>query len=231
LSKGKLKKFEEMLGFKNVVQPTFEEALSKNYPLKGNWNTEFFRNENPVILELGCGKGEYTVELAKKYPHVNFIGVDIKGARIWKGAKAAREQEITNAAFLRTRIDFIETFFGKDEISEIWITFPDPQPKKPLKRLTSSRFLNRYRNLLIGSGLIHLKTDSEALFHYTRSLALNNGLLIEYQTQDIHNDQYADPHLKIKTFYEHMWLQEGLPIHYIRFRLSDKEIKEPPDEI
>jgi len=213
LSKGKLKKFEEMLTFTNVVQPTFEEAIGKNHPLKGNWNRDFFKNNKPLVLELGCGKGEYTVELARKYPENNFIGIDIKGARIWRGAKTAKEQGINNAAFLRTRIDFIESFFIRDEIEAIWITFPDPQLKKPLKRLTSSRFLNRYRNLLINNGLIHLKTDNPELFHYTRSLALYNNLTIEYQTEDLYNDNPSDADLGIKTFYEQMWLQKGFNIH------------------
>jgi tRNA (guanine-N7-)-methyltransferase len=231
LSKGKLQKFEEILSFSNVIQPAFEEAFSSNYHLKGKWNTKFFGNGKPVVLELGCGRGEYTVELAKRYPDKNFLGIDIKGARIWKGAKAALDLGLKNAGFLRTRIDFIENFFAADEILEIWLTFPDPQLKKDLKKLTSSRFLNRYRKLMISNGLIHLKTDSPEMFNYTKNLARFNGLAIEFETQDIHSRKYEDEDLYIKTYYEQLWLKESLSIHYIRFRLPDIEIEEPPDEI
>jgi tRNA (guanine-N7-)-methyltransferase len=231
LSKGKLQKFGELNSFSNVLQPTLNEVLNTNYFLKGKWNQNFFLNDNPIVLELGCGKGEYTVELAKRIPGKNFLGVDIKGARMWKGAKIALEESLQNAAFLRTRIDFIESFFARNEIHEIWITFPDPQPRKRLKRLTSSRFLNRYRKFLNDKGTIHLKTDDAELYRYTKMLAEFNQLPIEFATENLYNPDCADDILSIKTYYENMWLQAGMPIHYLRFRLfSDQSIIEPPDE-
>lgn len=230
MPKGKIKKFNELRSFSNVLQPSLEEVLNTSYFLKGKWSRNFFKNNKPITLELGCGKGEYTVALAKLYPERNFLGIDIKGARIWKGAKIAMNECIENAGFLRSRIDFIESFFAPDEISEIFITFPDPQPSKKKKRLTSSRFLNRYRKFLIHEGVIHLKTDNTELFRYTKILAECNGLPIEFATENLYNANCNDDILNIKTFYENIWLQAGLPIHYIRFRLySDRSIIEPTD--
>ena len=231
MSKGKLEKFKEMESFSNVLQPPFEEIFNNDFYLKGKWSNHFFGNENPITLELGCGKGEYTVGLAKHYPERNFIGIDIKGARIWKGAKNALNEGIGNAVFLRTRIDFIESFFTTGEVQEIWITFPDPQPVKKLKRLTSSRFLNRYRKFLISGGLVHLKTDNQELYRYTKRLVEYNKLPVEFSTENLYNNGLNDDFLNIRTFYESIWLEAGLPIHYIRFRLfSGSVINELPDE-
>ncbi len=231
MSKGKLEKFKEMESFSNVLQPPFEEIFNSDFYLKGKWSNLFFGNNNPITLELGCGKGEYTVGLAKHYPERNFIGIDIKGARIWKGAKIALSEGIDNAGFLRTRIDFIESFFTAGEVQEIWITFPDPQPVKTLKRLTSSRFLNRYRQFLSNGGLIHLKTDNPELYYYTKRLVEYNKLPVEFTTENLYNTGLNDDFLNIRTFYESIWLEAGLPIHYIRFRLfSGSTINELPDE-
>jgi tRNA (guanine-N7-)-methyltransferase len=178
---------------------------------------------------LGCGKGEYTIGLAKLYPEKNFLGIDIKGARIWKGAKTALESKIGNARFLRTRIDFITSCFLPGEVSELWITFPDPQPGKKNKRLTSARFLNRYRNILMNDGFVNLKTDSRELFEYTLHVANYNGLAIEIATSDLYSSGYRSEILSIRTFYESMWLAEGLKICFLRFKLQQHaEIHEPP---
>lgn len=231
MSKGKLAKFAEMKTFSNVLQPPFEEVFQKDFRLKGKWNSEFFRISRPITLELGCGKGEYSVGLAKLYPNRNFLGIDIKGSRIWKGARQATDERITNVGFLRTRIDFIESFFSKNEVHEIWITFPDPQPKKPLKRLTSSLFLNRYRNFIEKDGWVNLKTDSKELFDYTSALATYNNLEIEVSTSDLYASSYDSEILSIKTFYENIWLNEGKKINYIRFNINKEgDIIEPPDE-
>lgn len=216
--------------FSNVLQPPFDEVFKKDFHLKGRWNRNFFVNDFPITLELGCGKGEYSVGLAKLYPKRNFIGIDIKGSRIWKGAKAALDENLSNVGFLRTRIDFINSFFAADEIQEIWITFPDPQPKKSKKRLTSSLFLLRYREFLCKDGYINLKTDNTDLFHYTLRLAECNKLNIDFSTNDLYASGYDNKILSIKTFYEAMWLKAGLKIHYIRFQLnSNKTLMEPPD--
>jgi len=231
VSKGKLKRFAELNTFSNVLQPSFKEVFNNDFYLKGKWNREFFHNEFPVILELGCGKGEYTLGLAKQNPTCNFLGIDVKGARIWKGAKAALNEQIINAGFLRTRIDFINSFFASGEVQEIWITFPDPQPKKSRKRLTSSFFLNRYRAFLTSDNWINLKTDNADLFHYTYRLAEYNKLTIDFITNDLYASGYKSEILSIRTFYENMWLKAGLPIHFIRFRLRPEiTILEPPDE-
>ncbi len=230
MSKGKLEKFAEVEGFSNVIQPPFKDVFQHDHHLKGLWNKEYFRNQNPLTLELGCGKGEYTVGLAKRYPDRNFIGIDIKGSRIWRGAKTALEAGLANVAFLRTRIDFIGSFFGKDEVSEIWITFPDPQLKKARKRLTSSLFLTRYSSFLHREGYINLKTDSRELFEYTRALAIHNDLNISYMTDDLYGSGYHSDILSIQTYYEQMWLEQGKPIRYIRFQLNDIPPEEPCDE-
>jgi tRNA (guanine-N7-)-methyltransferase len=231
VSKGKLAKFAEMKSFSNVLQPPFEEVFNKDYRLKGRWNSEFFKNNLTVTLELGCGKGEYSVGLAKLYPQRNFLGIDIKGSRIWKGARQAEMEKISNVGFLRTRIDFIESFFAPEEVEEIWITFPDPQPLKPKKRLTSTRFLARYKNFLTENGWINLKTDSTELYQYTSALARHNKLKVDFATNDLYASGYNNEILSIKTFYENMWLKEGKKIHYIRFNLAGKiNFEEPPDE-
>ncbi|MBN1952556.1 MAG: tRNA (guanosine(46)-N7)-methyltransferase TrmB [Bacteroidales bacterium] len=230
MSKGKLAKFAEVEGFNHVIQPPFEEVFQREYFLKGKWNQEFFKVPQAITLELGCGKGEYSVGLARMYPERNFLGIDIKGSRIWRGARQALDEGLTNVGFLRTRIDFIESFFSRDEVNEIWITFPDPQLKKQNKRLTSTRFLNRYRKILRPGGSVNLKTDSVELYRYTRELVLLNGFSAEVMTDDLYRSDYQSEILSIKTFYENMWLEAGKPIHYIRFQLHDGEFKEPPDE-
>jgi len=222
-----------MRSFDRVFQPDFEEVFRKDHPLKGQWQRKVFQNEGPLTLELGCGKGEYTIGLAKMFPERNFIGVDIKGARIWKGAKTANEGKLMNVAFLRTRIELINSFFAAQEVSEIWITFPDPQLKKRRnkKRLTGSRFLNQYRGMLIDHGLVHLKTDNNTLYRYTLNLAAHNNLKVVYSTDDLYHSGIADEILSIRTFYESQFLEEGMKINYLAFRLpADREIVELPQE-
>lgn len=231
MSKGKLAKFAELETFNNVLQPRFNEVFHHNFELKGRWKRDFFKNTNPITLELGCGKGEYSVGLARRFPERNFIGIDIKGSRIWKGAKEAVLDNIRNVAFVRTRIELINSFFDTDEVEEIWCTFPDPQLKKPLKRLTSSRFLNYYRQFLVDGGWINLKTDNDELYEYTKALAEYNNYSISIASDDIYGSGIADDILSIKTFYENGWLAEGLRTHYIRFSLkNDKPAKEKPEE-
>ena len=231
MGKKKLQRFAELETFQHVIQPSFEEVFKKDYKIKGKWCREFFGNDNPIVLELGCGKGEYTVGLAKQNPDRNFIGIDIKGARMWRGAKTAVEEKIKNVGFLRTRIDLINSFFGKEEVSEVWVTFPDPQPKKYYKRLTSSRFLGYYQQFISKNGYINLKTDNADLYKYTRSLAKLNNLEIEIETDNLYNSGLVNEILSIKTFYEQQFLAQGKPIHYIRFKLNNKiQLEEPEEE-
>jgi tRNA (guanine-N7-)-methyltransferase len=233
VGKNKLQRFAEMATFRNVVQPDLSDVLSKDHSLKGNWNTTFFQNSNPIVLELGCGKGEYTVGLAKVFPDKNFIGIDIKGARIWRGAKTAIECNLNNAGFLRNRIEQITSFFAPGEISEIWITFPDPQEKRirAKKRLTSSRFLPLYRKFLKPGGLIHLKTDNHILYDYTYRLCLHNGLKIIKSSSNLYETETDRNLLSIQTFYESQYLAKGVSIKYICFTIDDKEtLTEPPEE-
>lgn len=229
-SKDKLRKFRENEGFKCLIQPSTDDVLFKDFELKGRWNSSFFKNNNPIVLELGCGKGEYTIELAKLYPQKNFIGIDIKGARLWKGAKYATENSMPNVAFIRTRIDFIESLFAPGEIDEIWITFPDPQIKKARKRLTGSMFLNHYNNILSHSGAINLKTDSRFLHEYTKALCMANNFKVEVCDNNIYKNLVTDCNnsiLSIKTFYEAHYIKNGLAITYIRFATGGKMAVEP----
>lgn len=226
-------KFEELSGLERVYQPSFEEVFRNEYYLKGKWAEEVFGNANHIVLELGCGKGEYTTGLAKKYPDKNFIGVDIKGARLWRGAKTANEENIYNAAFLRTRIEMITSFFAKNEVSEIWLTFPDPQStrRRTRKRLSGPLFLNRYRNFLKEGGQIHLKTDSTILYNYTRELAEFNQLTIKIDTKDLYKTHPDHEVAQIQTFYEDQFLARNVPIKYLEFYLShNKEILELPED-
>ena len=227
MGKNKLAKFEEMKSFELVIQAPFNSVKESDFELKGKWRTSFFRNENPVILELGCGKGEYTVELAEKFTEINFIGVDIKGARLWKGAKTATNKNLKNVAFLRTNIEIIQQFFGPGEIDEIWLTFPDPQMKKTKKRLTSTSFLEKYRSFLKKEGIIHLKTDSNFQYTYTREVALANGLTILADTGNLYESDLLNETLQIKTFYEKQWLSRGITIKYLAFKLNDTNFVEP----
>ncbi|MBQ0025103.1 MAG: tRNA (guanosine(46)-N7)-methyltransferase TrmB [Bacteroidales bacterium] len=223
MGKDKLRKFKENETFSCLVQPRTDEVLGCDHRLKGHWKEEMFHNGNPIVLELGCGKGEYTVALAERFPEKNFIGIDIKGARLWKGAKYATVHNMGNVAFLRTRVEFIESLFACNEISEIWITFADPQEKKPKKRLTHPLFLNRYRNILEGNGVVHLKTDSRLLHHFTLETALQNGLSVIEHNEDIYGSGRADELLSIKTFYEANFLAQGIPITYMAFRIDNKK--------
>lgn len=200
--------------------------------MRGHWGERVFGNSNPIVLELGCGRGEYCVGLGRLFPDKNFIGVDIKGARMWHGAKEALESGMGNVAFLRTHIEFIERFFAPDEVSEIWLTFSDPQMKKATKRLTSTYFLERYRHFVKDNGLIHLKTDSNFLFTYTRELVTANSLPAEYIADDLYEQVKDDPILSIQTYYEQQWLQRGLTIKYLRFHLPhDGTLTEPEIDI
>lgn len=234
MGKNKLSRFRELETLEHVFQPPFEEIFRKDYRLKGRWKREVFGNGNPLVLELGCGKGEYTVGLARNYPDKNFMGLDIKGARIWKGARQAHKEKLENVAFLRTRIDFITSFFEREEVDELWITFPDPQEKKrrQKKRLTGALFLNRYRQLLRDRGPISLKTDNRGLYEYTMALIKYNGLVVEQNTDDLYSTDWKDETVSIRTYYETKFMEEGAKINFIRFRLpSDREINELPDDI
>lgn len=234
MAKHKLERFAQMATFENVVQPKLEEVLNKDYSLKGKWKSTFFKNNNPIVLELGCGKGEYTVGLAQRYPDKNFIGVDIKGARMWRGASFSIQNGIKNAGFLRTRIEHITSFFLPGEVSEIWITFPDPQEKRirAKKRLTSSKFLAMYLKFLEPSGFIHLKTDNTLLYEYTCRLCLHNQLDVSMSTNDLYNSGMEDEALlSIKTFYESQFLAQGISIKYLKFKLDGHEtFLEPPED-
>ena len=228
---GKLEKFRQNSTFKCLLQPKMEEVFRKDWSLKGKWHQEVFNNSNPITLELGCGKGEYTVSLAKLYPQRNFIGIDIKGARLWTGARQAEELGLENVRFIRTSIDFIEWIFGADEIDEIWITFADPQLRSPRKRLTGTMFLERYRRFLKASGKIHLKTDSRLLHEYTYELVRQNSLEILCRSTNIYKEDNPvfPPELKtVQTFYEQYFLKMGLAITYLCFRLNTAApFKEP----
>ena len=231
MGKDKLRRFAENLTFECLVQPDFEEIFHKDHSLKGQWRSSFFRNDNPIVLELGCGKGEYTVALAERNPERNYIGVDIKGARMWRGAKTATENKMTNAGFVRTRIEFINSFFAEGEVDEIWITFPDPQLKtrRANKRLTSPLFLERYARFLAPDGVINLKTDSQHLYNYTQAVIGRFGLRCETADNDIYGSGFADEVLSVNTAYEQMFLQRGLPITYTRFSLDGRRDFEPFD--
>ncbi|MCM4163845.1 MULTISPECIES: tRNA (guanosine(46)-N7)-methyltransferase TrmB [unclassified Arenibacter] len=220
-SKNKLKRFKENETFKNVIQPTREEITKGSFSLKGKWN-EFFGNDNPLVLELGCGKGEYTIGMARQNKNKNFIGIDIKGARFWRGAKTATEENVTNAAFLRTQIELIDGLFAPDEVSEIWITFPDPQIKykRTKHRLTNEAFLDKYKLILKENGIINLKTDSEFMHGYTLGLLHGKGYEVLYSNHDIYKNEGSPKEvLEIQTFYENQYLEKGKPITYIKFRI------------
>jgi len=232
VAKKKLQRFAEMLTFNNVFQPSLHDIFQNKFKLKGNWNSLYFNNNNPIVVELGCGKGEYTVGLSRIYKDKNFIGVDIKGARMWKGAKNAKENDYNNVAFVRTRIEFIEHFFDFNEISEIWITFPDPQLKKrrTKKRLTSPYFLNLYTKFLKNNGIVHLKTDNDILYDYTLKLLIFNKLYIITQTNNLYNSDYSNNILSIKTFYEEQFLSKNKNINYLAFKLPNNIIIQPNNE-
>ncbi|WGK66161.1 tRNA (guanosine(46)-N7)-methyltransferase TrmB [Croceiramulus getboli] len=222
-SKNKLKRFKENEIFANVIQPSREELLEGKFPYRGKWNEMYFKNDRPIVLELGCGKGEYTVALAKKYPERNYIGVDIKGARFWRGAKTALEEDIHHAAFLRTQIELIDHAFAKAEVSEIWITFPDPQIKykRTKHRLTNHDFLQKYKHILKPDGLVHLKTDSEFMHGYTLGVLHGEGHVIHEANHDVYKNEYSPEEVTgIQTFYEKQYLERDKKITYIRFSIK-----------
>lgn len=220
MAKKKLIHFEENLSYRHLFQQSYQELMA-GFPLKGCWNRDYFRNDQPIILELGCGKGEYTVNLAQANPGRNFIGMDIKGARMWKGCKMVEELQIQNAAFVRSRIELVEHFFGKDEVSEIWITFPDPHVvnRRAHKRLTSPRFLERYSQILMPGGIIHLKTDNTSLYNNTLDTIMEHGHELVFASDDVYNHPGAEEAKSVQTFYEAKFRTEGIPIKYLEFRL------------
>ncbi len=265
MGKGKLAKFAEMAENPLVVECPFWLLQKEGFPMKGRWHEEFFKNDNPIVLELGCGRGEYTIGLARRFPDKNFIGVDIKGARMWHGAKTALEEGLKNVAFLRTNIEIIDAFFAPNEVAELWLTFSDPQMKKATKRLTSTYFMARYRKFLVDGGLIHVKTDSNFLATYTKYMVEKNGLKMEKCTFDLYGEtlsptlprngegdlaasspttykpdglpitgemsvgQRGSSLTDIRTYYENMWLERGIPIKYLQFRLPQEGSLEEPD--
>ncbi len=257
MSKGKLAKFADMASYPHVFEYPFSVVEDVPFEMRGRWREQFFKNDNPIVLELGCGRGEYAVGLARRYPNRNFIGVDIKGARMWSGATEALQEGLTNVAFLRTNIEIIDRFFAPDEVQEIWLTFSDPQMKKATKRLTSTYFLQRYRHFLVDGGLVHLKTDSNFLFTYTKYVTEVNHLPVEACTEDLYalsrkgkqeegavraSENASQPlcgdadgaslDLSIRTYYEQQWISRGLTIKYLRFRLPvEGELVEPEVEI
>lgn len=237
MGKGKLEKFADMETYACVFQYPYSVVSDVPFDMRGHWGEQYFHNDNPIVLELGCGKGEYTVDLAKQHPDINFIGVDIKGARMWTGATEATREGLKNVAFLRTNIEIIDRFFAENEVQEIWLTFSDPQMKNPRKRLTSTYFMERYRRFLVDGGLIHLKTDSNFLFTYTTYMVEKNRLPLVFRTEDLYHDEQSANNvepatLSIQTYYESMWIARGLNIKYMKFRLPhDGTLEEPDVEI
>jgi len=231
VSKNKLSKFSEIKTLPNVVEVSYAELQKGPHALRGCWNNQFFGNDHPLVLELGCGKGEYTVGLAENYPQKNFIGVDIKGARIWTGAITAHNKNLKNVAFIRTYVELLPSFFKVGEVDEIWITFPDPQMKKYRKRLTSTVLLSHYCRFLKPGGVVHLKTDSNFLFSYTSELVHLNGFRVITETEDLYGSDFADDILGIKTYYEEQWLSRGMTIKYLKFVPQEGLLKEPDTEI
>lgn len=249
MAKNKLQKFDEMAAYDHVFQYPYAELQAQGFPMKGRWGEAFFHNEHPIVLELGCGRGEYTVGLASRYPDKNFIGVDIKGARMWTGATEALRRDMKNVAFLRTKIELLSAFFAQDEVSEIWITFPDPQMKKVNKRLTSTRFMQHYAQFLQPGGLIHLKCDSLFLFSYTEEMVKANSLPVVGRIMDLYGSEATEWMAQseeagksspvdiealrsIRTYYESQWLARGISIKYLGWRLVERsEWIEPQVEI
>lgn len=231
MGKNKLKKFAEMEQFPCVFQYPFGRLRDEGFDMKGCWRDRFFHNDNPIVLELGCGKGEYTVGLARECPEKNFIGIDIKGARIWKGAKTAVQEQLSNVAFLRTGIELLDSFFAPGEVDEIWITFPDPQMQKVRKRLTGARFLSLYRSIMKPDSTVHIKTDSPFLFEFTKRLVGLNGFHVDECSADIYGEGLRDASTAIKTFYEEQWLSRGKKIKLITFRMPvESDISDPAED-
>jgi tRNA (guanine-N7-)-methyltransferase len=240
MSKGKLAKFADMEKYENVFQYPYSVLEHVPCEMQGRWREAFFHNDHPIVLELGCGKGEYAVGLARMFPDINFIGVDIKGARMWTGATQALQEGLKNVAFLRTNIEIIDRVFAPDEVEEIWLTFSDPQMKNPRKRLTSTYFMERYRKFLVDGGIVHLKTDSQFLFIYTTLMVEKNQLPVLFRTEDLYHatgiDEATKSILSIHTYYENMWIERGLNIKYMKFRLphdgilEESEVEIPLDD-
>lgn len=231
MSKGKLEKFAELEKLPHVFQFPYKTLLDTGFPLQGKWREDFFKNDNPIVLELGCGKGEYTVGLAKEFPDKNFIGVDIKGARIWKGATESFAENLKNVAFVRTNIEIVHLFFAENEVDEIWLTFPDPQMKHLRKRLTATNFIELYLKFLKPGGIIHLKTDSNFQFQYTSTMVKSNGFSVLQKTENVHESHKEDRVMQIRTHYENMWMERGISIKYIAFIPEVKPLTEPDVEI
>lgn len=236
MSKNKLAKFADMATYPHVIEAPDIIHTGQPFPLRGRWHNDFFHNDRPIVLELGCGRGEYTVGLGRLFPDKNFIGIDIKGARMWSGATESLQAGMTNVGFLRTRIEFIDRFFASGEVSELWLTFSDPQMKKATKRLTSTYFLERYRRFLADGGLVHVKTDSPFLYSYTNYMIEANGLPVDFRSDDLYHTVLAndgDDEVKrilgIQTYYEQQWLDRGLTIKYIKFRLPQTGTLVEPD--
>jgi tRNA (guanine-N7-)-methyltransferase len=225
MAKNKLKRFADNADFRHVHEPLYKDIAADNFQLKGQWH-QFFGNDNPITVELGCGKGEYTIGLAELYPDRNFIGIDVKGARLWVGATYAHENKLNNVAFIRTRVDFLASIFAPGELSEIWITFPDPQHKKRKKRLTYPRFLEIYASLLKRGGLVNLKTDADKLYYYTLSVLQTNDLTLNKSTNDVYQSDILNDELKIQTFYESLFLQKGDNINFLSFQIDKKNLKD-----
>lgn len=233
MGKNKLAKFAQMEGYPHVFQYPWARISQETFPHKGRWREDFFGNDNPIVLELGCGKGEYAVGLASRFADKNFIGVDIKGARMWTGAKDSLERGLKNVAFLRTEIELLEHFFAPGEVDELWITFPDPQMKKVSKRLTGTTFIARYLRLLRPGGVIHLKSDSPFLYTYTKAMVELNGFEVLTDTSDLYAGEVVSDILDIKTYYEQQWLARGLTIKYLQFvpALPEGGLQEPDIDI
>lgn len=233
MGKNKLKKFSEMETLSCVFQYPFARLREEGFPLRGRWGSDYFHNDHPIVLELGCGKGEYTVGLAARYPDRNYIGLDIKGARMWNGARQANDNGMDNVAFLRTNIELLPHFFAPGEVSEIWITFPDPQMKKVRKRLTSTRFVNLYRQVCTPDAVIRLKTDSPFLYQYTSDMLGANGIIPTGDTADLYAESsltdLPDGLKDIRTYYEQQWLSRGLTIKYLGFTIPGADITNEPE--
>ncbi len=218
--------------FTNVVQSPMKHPDQPDHEMKGYWNSNFFKKAQPLVLELGCGKGEYAVSMARFRPQYNFVGIDVKGSRMWKGAKLATENQINNVGFLRTSIEIVDKFFGENEVEEIWITFPDPQMKSPRRRLTATNFMEKYRTILAPGGTIHLKTDSNFQYQYTLEMVKENKLEIVANTDNLYQSEILNELLSIQTFYEKQWRERGIDIKYLAFRLNHSEpFREPEVEI
>lgn len=229
MGKNKLSKFADMESYPHVFQYPYSIAEQVPFAMKGLWHEKFFANDYPIVVELGCGRAEYTVSLARMFPEKNFVAVDIKGARMWTGATDSLNEGLKNVAFLRTNIEIIDHFFGQGEVNEIWLTFPDPQMKQVTKRMTSTSFLERYRHFLVDNGIIHLKTDSNFMYTYTKALIETNHLTLNEITDNLYENEKVNEVLNIKTYYEQQWLSRGMEIKYIQFLLPQSVSLQEPD--